>query len=30
MPEVQTYERQQKRVERAQQDVDEATAALPK
>ena len=30
MPEVQAYERQQKRVERAQHDVDEAEAALPK
>lgn len=30
MPEVKTYERQQKRVERAQKDVDEAEAAMPK
>jgi hypothetical protein len=30
MPEVQAYERQQKRVERAQQEVDEAEAAVPK
>ena len=29
MPEVRAYERQQKRVERAQHDVDEAEAALP-
>jgi hypothetical protein len=30
MPEAQAYDRQQKRVERAQQDVDEAKAALGK
>jgi ribosomal protein L22 len=30
MPEVQAYKRQQKRVEQAQKDVDEAKAALPK
>lgn len=30
MPEVQAYERQQKRVERAQKDVDEAKVALAK
>jgi hypothetical protein len=30
MPEVQAYERQQKRVEKSQQDVDEAKAALGK
>lgn len=29
MPEVQAYERQQKRVEEAQQAVDETEAALP-
>ncbi|HEX3600742.1 MAG TPA: hypothetical protein VHU84_11405, partial [Lacipirellulaceae bacterium] len=28
MPEVQAYERQQKRVERAQKDVDEAEADM--
>lgn len=30
MPEVQAYDRQQKRVEKAQQEVDEAEAELPK
>jgi hypothetical protein len=30
MPEVQAYERQQKRVERAQKDVDEAEAEMSK